>query len=145
MHKDCLIDMCVFICFYNDTATTEIYTNRHTLSLHDALPILLRGEPVAGLGDGEALFIVGRLDRQVAFAVEAHRPVVEIGRAATQLDVVDDHHLRTHHHPPPLAAAQAIRGQQPEPNAAVARMPAAPKPPPPPPHPHRPPPPPGPR
>src|SRR2546425_1814792 len=28
--------------FFNDTATTEIYT----LSLHDALPISLRGEPV---------------------------------------------------------------------------------------------------
>src|SRR5213075_1283856 len=24
---------------FNDTATTEIYTTRHTLSLHDALPI----------------------------------------------------------------------------------------------------------
>src|SRR3712207_9425146 len=30
---------CVFL-FFNDTATTEIYT----LSLHDALPILLRSE-----------------------------------------------------------------------------------------------------
>src|SRR3546814_3635352 len=28
---------CVFV--FNDTATTEIYTYRHTLSLHDALPI----------------------------------------------------------------------------------------------------------
>src|SRR3546814_4916165 len=28
--------MCVF---FNDTATTEIYTYGHTLSLHDALPI----------------------------------------------------------------------------------------------------------
>src|SRR5213075_2151653 len=27
--------------FFNDTATTEIYTTRHTLSLHDALPIYL--------------------------------------------------------------------------------------------------------
>src|SRR3546814_15901315 len=27
--------------FFNDTATTEIYTYRHTLSLHDALPISL--------------------------------------------------------------------------------------------------------
>src|SRR5213075_637934 len=27
------------IFFFNDTATTEIYTTRHTLSLHDALPI----------------------------------------------------------------------------------------------------------
>src|SRR3546814_13113233 len=26
-------------CFFNDTATTEIYTYLHTLSLHDALPI----------------------------------------------------------------------------------------------------------
>src|SRR3546814_15253577 len=25
--------------FFNDTATTKSYTNRHTLSLHDALPI----------------------------------------------------------------------------------------------------------
>src|SRR5213075_3529680 len=30
--------ICVFF-FFNDTATTEIYTTRHTLSLHDALPI----------------------------------------------------------------------------------------------------------
>src|SRR6056300_2039863 len=35
---------CFFVCralffFFNDTATTEIYTNLNTLSLHDALPI----------------------------------------------------------------------------------------------------------
>src|SRR3546814_14624579 len=32
----------VFVCrlfFFNDPAPTEIYTYRHTLSLHDALPI----------------------------------------------------------------------------------------------------------
>src|SRR5213594_4281397 len=29
--------------FFNDTATTEIYTSVHTLSLHDALPILRAG------------------------------------------------------------------------------------------------------
>src|SRR5881392_4466011 len=29
-----------FVCFFfNDTATTEIYTTHNTLSLHDALPI----------------------------------------------------------------------------------------------------------
>src|SRR5881227_4445417 len=28
-----------FSFFFNDTATTEIYTTVHTLSLHDALPI----------------------------------------------------------------------------------------------------------
>src|SRR3546814_11825759 len=31
--------LCVFF-FFNVTATTEIYTYLHTLSLHDALPIL---------------------------------------------------------------------------------------------------------
>src|SRR3546814_7980619 len=31
--------MSLSFCFFNDTATTEIYTYRHTLSLHDALPI----------------------------------------------------------------------------------------------------------
>src|SRR3546814_13388855 len=29
--------------FFNDTATTEIYTYGHTLSLHDALPICRPG------------------------------------------------------------------------------------------------------
>src|SRR5258705_11343848 len=33
--------MCVSFFFFNDTATTEIYT----LSLHDALPISARGAP----------------------------------------------------------------------------------------------------
>src|SRR3546814_9234790 len=33
-----LVSMCL-IFFFNDTATTEIYTYRHTHSLHDALPI----------------------------------------------------------------------------------------------------------
>src|SRR5881396_4440023 len=32
-----LLLLCVF--FFNDTPTTEIYTVRNTLSLHDALPI----------------------------------------------------------------------------------------------------------
>src|SRR3712207_9459244 len=36
-----LFTMIVYFFFFNDTATTEIYT----LSLHDALPILLQGVP----------------------------------------------------------------------------------------------------
>src|SRR3546814_13544019 len=33
---------CFVLCFFfNDTATTEIYTYLHTLSLHDALPIFV--------------------------------------------------------------------------------------------------------
>src|SRR5216117_4600098 len=31
--------MLCFFFFFNDTATTEIYTRKDTLSLHDALPI----------------------------------------------------------------------------------------------------------
>src|SRR5213075_3457572 len=33
-----LLFLVFFFFFFNDTATTEIYTTRHTLSLHDALP-----------------------------------------------------------------------------------------------------------
>src|SRR3546814_2006437 len=46
---------------FNDTATTEIYTYLHTVSLHDALPISTRGEigerPRAGTvaAGGEAM------------------------------------------------------------------------------------------
>src|SRR5256885_13012267 len=37
--------VCVFVFFFNDTATTEIYT----LSLHDALPIFHAGDPFRAL------------------------------------------------------------------------------------------------
>src|SRR3546814_6541142 len=37
--------------FLNDTATTEIYTYLHTLSLHDALPICRQPDAVAQLQD----------------------------------------------------------------------------------------------
>src|SRR3712207_7851452 len=40
----------MFFFFFNDTATTEIYT----LSLHDALPILVPCEPSAAGHPGEA-------------------------------------------------------------------------------------------
>src|SRR5438034_10047555 len=53
--------------FFNDTATTEIYT----LSLHDALPIYsleLRGDDASGLGrkrdPAEPARAVSRLDRK---------------------------------------------------------------------------------
>src|SRR3712207_5408635 len=49
--------MCFF--FFNDTATTEIYT----LSLHDALPICLDGDGEGGLERG---LVLGRLE------LEAH-------------------------------------------------------------------------
>src|SRR3712207_6956924 len=46
----------LFFFFFNDTATTEIYT----LSLHDALPISLDGQHVELAGDdGPAAHVVG--------------------------------------------------------------------------------------
>src|SRR3712207_8940547 len=47
----------VFFFFFNDTATTEIYT----LSLHDALPISLTLKEMTGAAQVEALAL-GRID-----------------------------------------------------------------------------------
>src|SRR3712207_8046329 len=56
--------MWLFLFFFNDTATTEIYT----LSLHDALPIFLAGrhEPDAHLVVGARLEPARRVDPEVA-------------------------------------------------------------------------------
>src|SRR3546814_18216817 len=39
----CTAVSCSYVFYFNDTATTEIYTYCHTLSLHVALPILIGG------------------------------------------------------------------------------------------------------
>src|SRR3546814_17096001 len=41
----------LFLFFFNDTATTGIYTDLHTLSLHDALPIYRAASGPVGLLD----------------------------------------------------------------------------------------------
>src|SRR3546814_8322887 len=40
----CTLLLILSFFFVNDTATTEIYTYLHTLSLHDALPILISSQ-----------------------------------------------------------------------------------------------------
>src|SRR3546814_4440530 len=55
--------------FFNDTATTEIYTYRHTLSLHDALPI-------SGMLDRAEQAFESIQDTQ--FAVPAMRALIRI-------------------------------------------------------------------
>src|SRR5205085_11447745 len=50
-----ILRFCFFLFFFNDTAPTEIYT----LSLHDALPILIAQPPVATLEIPETGFIYG--------------------------------------------------------------------------------------
>src|SRR3712207_9218439 len=79
----CPLTTLVMFFFFNDTATTEIYT----LSLHDALPIsiyvraileLLRsGLPVHGLAHitGGGVQNLTRLAAPVGFAIEAPLPV----------------------------------------------------------------------
>src|SRR5213596_4246153 len=49
------------IFFFNDTATTEIYTRPYTLSLHDALPISARRG--RGQAQGHARRAQGRVGR----------------------------------------------------------------------------------
>src|SRR3546814_18170616 len=50
----------IMVCV-NDTATTEIYTYRHTLSLHDALPIS-PADAEAAVGKGQRGADAGRRD-----------------------------------------------------------------------------------
>src|SRR3712207_7021091 len=59
--------------FFNDTATTEIYT----LSLHDALPIWIATATCAVLDDvlreGARAMLQQAIEREVAEYVEAHK------------------------------------------------------------------------
>src|SRR3546814_631799 len=76
--------MCCFC--VNVTATTEIYTYCHTLSLHDALPIC--GAGCGGAQDGPGVVALGacpRLDRRI---VELLQPAVGI-RDRSPVDEVD--------------------------------------------------------
>ena len=60
--------------FFNDTATTEIYTTHNTLSLHDALPIyILR---TGSLGD-----VMKESVEAARSVVRARASRLEIGRA----------------------------------------------------------------
>src|SRR3546814_19416481 len=48
----CIVFLCIFFLFFNDTATTEMYTYGPTHSLHDALPIFslgISGQKDAGI------------------------------------------------------------------------------------------------
>src|SRR3546814_12187254 len=94
-----LVDLVIFIFLFNDSATTESYTDRHTLALHDALPIYeeLFGRQVHGLFDRYRRRKVGQVadalldlenavqrapdDDDLASGVARHLAEREIGRA----------------------------------------------------------------
>src|SRR2546430_10440983 len=70
------LSWCCLFFFFNDTATTEIYT----LSLHDALPISRRAEdevrPAGALvRQGEALLPVDPLDRKSTRLNSSHSQI----------------------------------------------------------------------
>src|SRR3712207_8474579 len=69
--------------FFNDTATTEIYT----LSLHDALPICERpaGQPAERALD-ELPVGLGLLLREGGVLVEGHDQAVALDRKSTRLN-----------------------------------------------------------
>src|SRR6266487_6861770 len=69
--------------FFNDTATTEIYT----LSLHDALPILMRVEPVPALDH-----LVVPLGGQVALRRD-HAALARAGGRARHRGALGQRHL----------------------------------------------------
>src|SRR2546428_2514242 len=82
---------CTFFFFFNDTATTEIYT----LSLHDALPISQGGDVEPGLcGDGPDSVRRGRLVRPLQDPIDVDDPALpnrrERDRKSTRLNSSHD-------------------------------------------------------
>src|SRR3546814_16161257 len=79
--------VCVFV---KDTATTEIYTNCHTLSLHDALPISPRdiAEPFENIELVQRIETGQRLIRKQPFRLPRKHPCQQDARplAAGKLD-----------------------------------------------------------
>src|SRR3712207_8354227 len=74
----------VFFFFFNDTATTEIYT----LSLHDALPILVE---LAGRGDSGALqlgYFPRDRGKEVRVQIDSSEPIpnLKLDRKSTRLN-----------------------------------------------------------
>src|SRR3546814_17369874 len=73
--------MNVIVCLFNDTATTDIYTDGHTLSLHDALPIsfepyLMSAECIVELQEEVGI----RFDAAVGFGIELDHPALDAVR-----------------------------------------------------------------
>src|SRR3546814_5328272 len=75
----------VYNFFFNDTATTEIYTYGHTLSLHDALPIFDGNQPAEP--DQHRRNVPGLLghdDRPVVLHVDGKRLAVAVDDIAAR-------------------------------------------------------------
>src|SRR3546814_8888622 len=93
----CWVAVCLFL---NVTATTEIYTYGHTLSLHDALPLLDHRDPVGDLA--RARHVVGDRQRRRAQAAHAFEDqlVDHVGhdRVEARRRLVEEDDLRSDEH-----------------------------------------------
>src|SRR3546814_14085504 len=66
----------VYLFLFSDTATTDIYTNGHTLSLHDALPICIKALVLRVDSPGGSV-LASKEIRQALLAVKAKKlPIV---------------------------------------------------------------------
>ena len=63
-----------------------------------AHPAKMSDQPAPLAADECKMLVAISLERQVAFGVRSHRPVVDVGRADPQESVVDDHDLAVNHH-----------------------------------------------
>src|SRR5213082_4105606 len=80
-----------FVFFFNDTATTEIYTVSDTLSLHDALPIF--PTPPTMRNHGNRVASLAKLGRWLADQAEESGAMILPETAATKL-LVDHGRVR---------------------------------------------------
>src|SRR3546814_15818158 len=76
-----------FFFFFNNTATTEIYTYLHTLALHDALPIYTGG-------GFDGIFFEGTVTReQLSFSRDGDDLLISIDNNTTPAARVTNHFL----------------------------------------------------
>src|SRR3712207_7487518 len=97
--------MCFF--FFNDTATTEIYT----LSLHDALPICEVGYVIAGLKDIEALRVgdtVTRVDDPASEPLPGYAQALPTVFCGLYPTVGEDFERRSEEHTSELQSRQYL-------------------------------------
>src|SRR3712207_8299610 len=78
--SDCIVLYLFCFFFFNDTATTEIYT----LSLHDALPICLQVRSLGGIHETTFMLMSSMNGREVLDMSEEIRDMVETPHPGTK-------------------------------------------------------------